>query len=119
MSQFVSKEEFQRLSGIITKPASGKRMQHVPGQMNKTETKYAEKLELDKRLGVIRDWQFEAVKLKLAENTFYIPDFLVVMLGGAIEFHETKGHWEDDARVKWKVAKEKFPYFKFVEVCSR
>ena len=33
----------------------------------------------------------------------------------ALEFHEVKGFWRDDARVKIKVAAEHFP-FKFVAV---
>lgn len=34
-------------------------------------------------------------------------------LGGilTIELHEIKGHWEDDARVKIKVAAEMYPWF--------
>ena len=30
-----------------------------------------------------------------------------------IRQHETKGFWEDDARVKWKVAAEQFWWFRF------
>ena len=29
---------------------------------------------------------------------------------GTMEIHETKGHWEDDARVKIKVAATLFPF---------
>lgn len=39
----------------------------------------------------------------MADKTFYSPDFIVPALD-CIEVHEVKGHWEDDARVKIKVA---------------
>jgi hypothetical protein len=65
------------------------------------------------RAGEIRGWKFEAVKLRLADKTFYTPDFLVVLKDGSLEFHETKGFWRDDARVKIKVAAELYPMFRF------
>lgn len=77
--------------------------------MNGTESKYASRLEILRRAGEIRSWAFEQVKIRLADKTFYTPDFLVVTNDGTIEFHETKGFWEDDARVKIKVAAEVFP----------
>lgn len=86
-----------------------------PGEMNKTERAYAEYLERLKLGGQICDWKYEAVKLRLADKTFYTPDFMVVMPDGVIELREVKGHWEDDARVKIKVAAEQFP-FRFIAV---
>lgn len=32
---------------------------------------------------------------------------------GSLELHEVKGHWEDDARVKIKVAARMHPWFRF------
>ncbi len=79
--------------------------------MNQTERRYADLLEDRKRAGEITFYAFEAVKLKLAKLTQYTPDFMVVRADGVIEFHEVKGtFWEDDARVKVKVAAEKFPF---------
>jgi hypothetical protein len=49
------------------------------------------------------------MKFRLADNTFYTPDFMVVMADGLLEAHEVKGFWEDDARVKIKVAASLFP----------
>ena len=94
----------------------GGRPPHTPGRMNKREAAYSLELEARKRQGEICDWKFEAVKLRLAARTFYTPDFLVWLCGGAVEFHEVKGHWEDDARVKWKVVQEMYPMFRFVLV---
>lgn len=84
--------------------------------MNRLETSYAAHLELRKLTGEIRKWAFEPVKLRLAQKTYYNPDFWVVFDDGAIEIHETKGHWEDDARVKVKCAAVMFPEFAFVGV---
>jgi hypothetical protein len=89
------------------------RPRHQPGKMNKTEKKYADFLELRKKAGEIVRWVFEPFKLRFADNTFYSPDFMVVT-AEQIESHEYKGHWEDDARVKIKVAAEMFPELQFI-----
>ncbi|WGR74320.1 MULTISPECIES: DUF1064 domain-containing protein [unclassified Bradyrhizobium] len=79
------------------------------GEMNKTEAKYAEHLKSIE--GTVIAWsKFEAVKLRLADNTFYTPDFAVMLLDGTMEMHEVKGFWEDDARVKIKVAASLYPF---------
>ena len=89
------------------------RLRHTSGEMNKTEAAYAQELEMRKRVGEIEWWAFESIKLRLADRTFYTPDFAVVIAGGMC-FHEVKGHWEDDARVKIKVAAKLFPHFTFI-----
>lgn len=66
------------------------------GQMNRTEAAYATTLE--------------AATLKLADGCRYTPDFAVLRADGIMEMHEVKGYWTDDARVKVKVAAEKFPF---------
>jgi hypothetical protein len=96
---------------------------HKPGTLNKLEQQYANQLELLKRTGEVDWYAFEAVTFKLAEDTRYTPDFLVLGTNGELECHEVKGWqakkqqmwWEGDAKVKIKVAAEKFP-FKFVAV---
>jgi hypothetical protein len=83
--------------------------------MNKTEQAYADRLEILRRAGEVLSFRFEAIKLRLAKNTFYTPDFLVVT-PSQIEFHEVKGFWQDDARVKIKVAADQYPEFAFIAV---
>lgn len=90
---------------------------HKPGQMNKLEASYAMELEVRKRAGEIVNYWFEAITLKLAPDTRYTPDFAVLMADYTMELHETKGFFRDDAKVKLKIAAEKFP-FKFVLVQS-
>lgn len=92
-----------------------------PGKMNRTESAYAEFLENLRIDGVIDAWRFEPIKLRLADRTFYEPDFMLVTAEGLIELHEVKGRpgagpggWMDDARVKIKVAAEMYEEFLFV-----
>lgn len=85
------------------------------GQMNRTELAYDAHLELLQRAGEIQWRKFEGLKLRLADNTFYSPDFVVMTSAGQIECHEVKGYWLDDARVKIKVAAATFP-FRFIGV---
>lgn len=86
----------------------GGRARHESGKMNGLEKRYATHLDLRKTTGEILDWKFEPLKLKLAPATFYNPDFGIWMASGRLELHETKGHWEDDARVKIKWAGKDF-----------
>ncbi len=85
------------------------------GQMNKTELAYSQLLEQRRIGGEVAWYRFEGVKLRLADNTFYTPDFAVMLSSGLIEMHEVKGFWTDDARVKTKVAADMYP-FRFIAV---
>lgn len=80
------------------------------GKMNKTEEAYDKHLWSLRHTGLVLWHAFEAVKLRLADNTFYTPDFAVLPADGVFELHEVKGFWEDDARVKIKVAAATFPF---------
>lgn len=83
--------------------------------MNRTEEAYAQTLELRRHAGDVLWYRFEGIKLRLADNTFYSPDFAVMLANGQMECHEVKGHWMEDARVKLKVAADLYP-FRFVAV---
>lgn len=85
------------------------------GEMNKTEAEYEEVLDGLKFHGQIAWYKFEGVKLRLADNTFYTPDFFVMWADGRLECHEVKGFWQDDARAKIKIAADLYP-FEFVAV---
>lgn len=88
------------------------------GQMNKTEAAYSAHLALLSHAGKILWHKFEVVKLRLADNTFYTPDFAVLQSNGMLAMHEVKGFWQDDARVKIKVAASLYPFI-FVAVTQR
>ena len=81
-----------------------------PGAMNPTEAEYAQMLENRRLAGEIQMWQFESIKLLLAPKLTYTPDFFVINADEQMELHEVKGFWRDDAKVKLKMAKEKFPF---------
>lgn len=97
---------------------SGRGIRRVQGQMNKLEAQYAGLLEQRRIIGEVEWFSFDAIKIRLADNTFYTPDFLVMLADGTLEVHEVKGFWEDDARVKIKVAADKFP-FRFIAVMKK
>src|SRR5215469_6524241 len=83
--------------------------------MNGLEAAYSKHLDDELAAGRIL-WRskHEAIKLRLADNTFYTPDFLVLNIHGELEVHETKGScFPEHNRVKLKVAAELFP-FRFI-----
>lgn len=80
------------------------------GVLNKTEQAYQEHLIQRQHAGEVAWFKFEGIKLRLADNTHYTPDFAVMLADGQMEIHETKGFWTDDARVKIKVAAELYPF---------
>lgn len=80
------------------------------GQRNKTEQAYENHLEQLRIAGGIVWFKFEGLKFRLADNTFYTPDFIVMNPNGQIEIKEVKGFMMDDANVKIKVAAEMYPF---------
>lgn len=107
------------VSASKTKPTAKVSMQRLgrlkQGKMNKTEAAYAQHLDLLKNTGKIIWYKFEGIKFRLADKTFYTPDFTVLNESFELEVHEVKGFWEDDAKVKIKVASELYP-FRFVAI---
>lgn len=105
--------------GAMKSGSSTKRMQALgrlkTGAMNKTEAAYAQALQTRKHAGEIAWYRFEGIKFRLADNTFYTPDFAVMLADGAMECHEVKGFMQEDANVKIKVAADMYP-FRFIVV---
>lgn len=85
------------------------------GQMNATEAEYDAVLDGRRHHGEVAWYKFEGVKLRLANNTTYTPDFVVMLADGQIQCHEVKGFWRDDAKAKIKVAADIYP-FDFIAV---
>lgn len=88
------------------------------GERNRTEAAYENLLENRLRAGEVAWYRFEGVKLRLADNTFYTPDYAVMLATGLMEMHEVKGFWQDDARAKIKIAADMYP-FRFLAVRPR
>jgi hypothetical protein len=76
-------------------------------RMNATEADYARTF-----LGT-SPHGFEEITLRLGDDCRYTPDFWVLGPDDVLEFHEVKGHWRDDAKVKIRTASEKYPQFRF------
>lgn len=91
--------------------ALGRRPKAATGhRMNKTEAEYAAMLEARLRAGELAYYAFEPIKVRLADATFYTPDFMVLLPSGELELHEVKGAFVmDDARLKFKLVAEHFP----------
>jgi hypothetical protein len=102
--QFLLSPELQ--AGIKGK-AKGR---HRPGEMNRWEQDYAEHLGKLLAVGAVQWFAFEPIKLKLADKTTYSPDFLVLAQDSVLECHEVKSFWQEDSRVKIKVAAAMFPF---------
>ena len=100
----------ERLASAVRGGVKGKQaLGRLPvGAMNKTEAEYDAILAADPTIV----WRkFEAINLRLAADTFYRADFFVMRNDGVLEVHEVKGGvWEDDARVKIKVAAAMYPF---------
>lgn len=80
------------------------------------ERRYAMHLTMIKAAGEIADFARCGIKLRLADKTWYQPDFVTVRPDGSMTFIEVKGFWRDDARVKIKVAAELYAWFGFMAV---
>ena len=81
-----------------------------PKGMNKWEAQFAERLECQRVAGDLTWWAFEPFRIRLADGTFYRPDFVTVDKDGRTAIYEVKGHFREAARVRLKVAVEKLPY---------
>ena len=81
--------------------------------MNKWEAEFDEKCRCDFFNNNILWWGYEQIKFRLADATFYTPDFVVIGLNWRMRAIEIKGFLRDDAAVKFKVAKERFPWVEF------
>jgi hypothetical protein len=119
----LTEEEYQARLAKETKPAPKTGHQRwqalgrLPvGTLNKTETEYAALLEQKKQAGEIFDYKPHAMRVRLADNTFYEVDFLVVSADMGLEIHEVKGGFTSDkGQLKIKLCAETLPWFRMVK----
>lgn len=93
-----------RKLGIIAPTAPRKR------GMNKLEAAYANLLKQRCDFDNVAWFGWETIKFRLADDTWFIPDFAVLLNNGNLEFHETKGFMRERAHVKIKIAAEMYPW---------
>ncbi|RKP44769.1 hypothetical protein D7S86_27180 [Pararobbsia silviterrae] len=90
------------------------------GTMNKTEGQYADFLEEQKRIGKVLFWKFHPFNVRLANNTFYEVDWLVLPFDMVLEIHETKGgRTTDKGQLKLKLCGEVLPVFRMKKVIKQ
>lgn len=104
-----------------TVPAGVKRWQALgrlpKGTMNKTEAAYAEELASQKATGKILDFKFHPMRIRLADNTYYEVDFLVLHADRSLAIHETKGGFTSEkGQMKIKLVAEIMPWFGMLKV---
>jgi hypothetical protein len=87
------------------------------GDMNKTEAAYAAHLSERQALGGVLWWKFHPMRVRLASNTYYEVDFLVLAATGELEIHEVKGGYTSEkGQMKIKLCAEALPIFRMLKV---
>jgi hypothetical protein len=79
---------------------------------NKTERAFA-LTYLDPLLfaGTIRSYAYEAIKVRLGDGAWYLPDYTVWYPDDLIQMIEVKGWLRESARIRFLVARDLFPQF--------
>lgn len=95
------------------KPLDLEEKPHKLDGMNKTEALFSAELDQLVREGIVNRYYFASHKFRLAKKTWYCPDFVVERYGHRVECVEIKGFLRDDAAVKFKVAREMYPAYKW------
>ncbi len=111
----LSRQEAKKFGIHVAREENANQTTH---DMNATEERYAAHLEFLRAAGDIIWWKFGAIRLHLGSGAWFKPDFAVVTLTGAVEFHEIKGFQREAAIVRWKVAAFLFP-FRFLMIAWR
>lgn len=105
---------------------TSKRSDLWAGYKSTWEMLYSMELEDLKRVGIVRAWQYEPMRLRLTDPNrdvdgkavrpiFYTPDFLVDRVTyGRLCLVEIKGYRRTKDVNRFKLARDKFPYFEFV-----
>lgn len=85
-------------------------------QMNNTERAFAALLAEWQHMGTIVWWKFHPMRVRLAKNTYYEIDFLVLRSDGLIVIYETKGGYTSEkGQMKIKLCAEALPVFKIIK----
>jgi hypothetical protein len=83
------------------------RARRVPGVMNKLEAEFEQLFLMQKPHGY-EEWTF-----RLGPDCRFTPDFWSQEEDDSITISEVKGHWKDDAKVKMRVACERYPLLRW------
>jgi len=81
---------------------------------NKTEARFDARLAELKEDGRIKHYEFETIRLRMADRTWLLPDFPIWLPDDRLIFAEVKGAYiREDAMIKIKTIAEihRFPFF--------
>jgi len=103
------------LAQVFAEEETAPKTQRGPRKRSAGELRYEEFLTAMQLVGKVQFIESEAWKIVLADRTTYRPDFFVVLADGTPCMVEIKGFWTwDDSRVKFKVAREMFPCYRWL-----
>ena len=101
-------------------PKAKGRKRAAEERMNRGEARYAQILTARQAAGLVSAWWYEGMSWRLADETHYRPDFVVLLPDGTMELHEVKAASREDggddfgatpeAWVKLKVVAEHAPF---------
>jgi hypothetical protein len=109
LKTMLGEERARRVLGQRPAPAASP----DPAGMNRTEAAYSRRLDRMRAAGEILSWRYEALTFRLGHRCNYTPDFLVIS-PTEVQIHEVKGGFvREDGLIKWKLAAERHPEFRF------
>ena len=109
LKTMLGEERARRVMGERPAPAASP----DPAGMNRTEAAYSRRLDRMRAAGEILAWRYEALTFRLGHRCNYTPDFLVIT-PVEVQIHEVKGGFvREDGLIKWKLAAERHPEFRF------
>lgn len=87
------------------------------GQLNNTEKAFAAYLQERQFAGAIVWWKAHPFNVRLADDTFYRPDFIAMQSDMHLVLFEVKGGYTTDkGQLKIKLCAEALPVFKIIKV---
>ena len=110
-----AREDGKPLAATLTqfeaiKPVARRLAPKRAKKQTKTEEEFERILEAQHPNSQAILW--ECFKFRIGERCWYLPDFIRIGSEGHLSVYEVKGpHIWDDALVKFKAAKEKYPFF--------
>ena len=100
-----NRKQIERCGHLKASKPPNTRRSFPRGTLNRSEKSFLEWLRQERWTQI----GFETIRIELAHRCWYTPDLIAFKPGEKISFFEVKGFWEDDARVKIKVAARLLP----------
>lgn len=106
----------RRITPAATALAELRAADRFRSKWDRERNDYLETMMFARRL---RRFRYEPMRLRLADGSWYKPDFLVEHNDGRLELEEVKGYRREAAIVRFKVARELYPMFTFTMITKR